>query len=238
VRVSIVIPAHDEEEVLEETVEAAIAGTSELDREVVVVDDVSSDRTGKIADELAARHPEVRVVHRTKDNSFGNALRHGLANAEGEIVIPVMADLCDNMATISRMAKVAEETGVAFVVGSRYTPGGSTVDQPRLKGLFSRTYSKVYSLVSGHAITDITNAFKAYRRESIEGLDLDSDWFDISVEIPSRILFERGGDFREVPTTWTGRAVGESKFKLFTMGKNYVRWLIYALRHRFSGRSR
>ena len=237
-RVSIVIPAHDEEEVLEETVEAAIAGTSELDREVVVVDDVSSDRTGKIADELAARHPEVRVVHRTKDNSFGNALRHGLANAEGEIVIPVMADLCDNMATISRMAKVAEETGVAFVVGSRYTPGGSTVDQPRLKGLFSRTYSKVYSLVSGHAITDITNAFKAYRRESIEGLDLDSDWFDISVEIPSRILFERGGDFREVPTTWTGRAVGESKFKLFTMGKNYVRWLIYALRHRFSGRSR
>ncbi|MDP7081131.1 MAG: glycosyltransferase family 2 protein [Candidatus Undinarchaeales archaeon] len=237
-RISIVIPAHDEEGVLEEIVEAVIAGTSELDREVVVVDDVSSDRTGAIADELAVRYPEVRVLHRTKDNSFGNALRHGLANAEGEVVIPVMADMCDDVATISRMAKVAEETGVAFVVGSRYMPGGGTVDQPRLKGLFSHTYSRIYSLMSGHAITDITNAFKAYRRDAIEGLDLDSDWFDISVEIPSRILFERSGDFREVPTIWTGRAVGESKFKLFTMGKNYVRWLIFVLRHRFSGRSR
>lgn len=237
-RVSIVIPAHNEEAMLEEIVEAVITGTSGLDREIVVVDDVSTDRTPEIADELADRYQDVRVLHRAKDNSFGNALRHGLANAEGDLVVPVMGDLCDEVATIPRMVEVAEDTGVAFVVGSRYMPGGGTVDQPRLKGLFSRTYSKVYSLASGHHITDITNAFKAYRRDAIDGLDLISDWFDISVEVPSRIIFERGGDFREVPTTWTGRAVGESKFKLFTMGKNYVRWLIYALRHRFSGRSR
>jgi glycosyltransferase involved in cell wall biosynthesis len=235
VLVSIVVPAHNEAAHLAETVERVLEATSGIEREVIVVDDNSSDGTGRIADELAARHPEVRAVHRTGGNSFGGALKAGFERAAGDLIIPVIADLCDDPSTIVRMADVAEETGAAFVIGSRYLPGGGSSGQPWLKGLLSRGYSRVYSLVSGVRITDVTNAFKAYRRGLLDGMALESEWFDISVELPSRILLDRGGAFREIPTTWRGRTAGSSKFRLLRMGRSYLRWLAWAARRRLGG---
>ena len=229
---SIIVPAHNEETQLESLIEAVLAATTQMDSELIVVNDNSSDATGEIADTLFERYSEVHVVHRTSNNSFGGALKEGIDNATGEFVVPVMADLCDDVATIPNMVAVAERTGVDFVVGSRYIMGGGTINQPLFKGFLSRYYSRLYSFVSGRRITDITNAFKCYRRDVLDGLSIESDWFDISVELPSRIIFEKDGHFREVPTTWTGRAVGSSKFNVLHMGRRYFRWLAYAARKR------
>ncbi len=235
-KLSVVIPAHDEEG----SIEATIASVTEaLDREsieheVVVVDDASRDRTGELVGELGRRDPRVRCVEPARPGGFGLAVRAGLEAFEGDAVAIVMADGSDDPEDLISYFRVLEE-GYDCAFGSRFIRGGSTSDYPWVKLVLNRLVNSVIKLLFAHGYNDTTNAFKAYRREVVEHVGpLLSEHFNLTVEMPLKAII-RGYSYAIVPVGWRNRSAGQSKFDFREMGSRYLFIVLYAfLEHHLS----
>lgn len=227
--VSIIVPAHNEEGNLRKCVSSLTKTCRDLKYEIVIVDDCSRDRTGSIADSLARKDRRVRVVHRQMPNGFGRAIKSGLQAARGDIIVPVMCDLSDDPKTILKMVKKLEE-GYDIAIGSRFIKGGRLVDYPRLKYLAHRAYSTVLGVVFMRNIKDFSNAFKAYKKIVLNGIDIKSDGFEITSEMVLKPIVLKGAKVAEVPTTWRNRKSGKAKFTgLYRQGVRYGRVLLECL---------
>ncbi len=153
---------------------------------------------------------------------FGNAIRTGFENASGDIIIPVMADLSDDPHDIPKLVRKINE-GYDIAYGSRFCKGGATDGYPKMKMLANRAFNNSVRLMFGIRHKDVTNAFKAYRREVLDAIgikNIEANGFDLTVEIPlkAHIL---GFKSAEVPVTWHGRERGEAKLKLSQNGHRY-----------------
>jgi len=226
VKVSIIVPAHNEEDNLHNLLDKltpVLEQHSETeDFEIVLVDDNSTDRTPAIIDDFAANDVRIKAVHRIDVPGFGNAIKTGFKNASGDIIIPVMADLSDDPKDIPNLVRKIEE-GYDLAYGSRFCKGGSTDGYPVPKMLANRAFNNTVRLMFGIRHRDITNAFKAYRREVLDAIGIDNleaNGFDLTVEIPlkAHILGFRSA---EVPVSWHGRKRGEAKLKLSENGHRY-----------------
>lgn len=229
--VDIIIPAYNEADHFRQLEERLLIPLREADRDwafrvYLVVNDDSTDGSPELADELADEHAEVRVVHRSENPGFGNALKDGFRASDGDVVVPFMADYSDNPADIPKL--IAEiEGGSDFVYGSRFAPGGSVDGYPRLKLLYNRSFNNLVRLLFGVRERDITNAFSAYRREIIEEIGLETfsaESFDITAELPLRAHI-RGFESTEVPVSWRSREAGVSKLNATRKGPQYLRRL-------------
>ena len=189
-KLSIVIPAHNEEENIGQTISDVIAemDRQKIDYEVVAVDDNSVDSTLKVLTELSGRCPSLRVIRRLPPKGFGRAIREGLANINGDAVAIVMGDLSDDPADIIKCFRKIEE-GYDCVFGSRFTKDSNVRDYPLVKLLINRlanTFIRALFLIRAN---DITNAFKVYKREVINAVQpLQSLYFNITVEIPLKAI--------------------------------------------------
>lgn len=227
--VSLVVPAHDEAANLERLVErvrTALEGV-EFTTEIVLVDDNSADDTPAVCDHLAERYPNVVVVHRSERPGFGNAMKAGLTAASGNVLIPFMGDLSDDPADIPKLVAAIED-GYDVAYGSRFVAGGHIEGYPPMKRLYNRAYNNLIRLLFGLGAADVTNAFKAYRREVVEeiGVDeLDSESFDLTAELPLRAHI-LGFSSTEVPVSWTSREAGVSKLDATRKGPAYLRRLL------------
>jgi uncharacterized protein (TIRG00374 family) len=225
-KISIIVPAHNEEEnlhnLISELIPALEQDTQTQDFELVLVNDNSIDRTPAIIGELAKKDSRIRAVHRKETPGFGNAIKAGFRNATGDVIIPVMADLSDDPNDIPKLVrKIGEGYDIAY--GSRFCEGGSTDGYPFFKMLANRAFNNTVRLLFGIRHKDITNAFKAYRKEVLDAIGIDNieaNGFDITVEIPlkAHILGFRSA---EVPVSWHGRKRGEAKLKLSENGHRY-----------------
>ena len=221
--VSIIIPAHNERdnlEVLLERIKCSLE-PSAINYEIVVIDDNSDDGTGEFADTAAAGNKRIRVVHRTGGASFGKTVRAGFAAAKGDVIVPLMGDLSDDPADILKLLSGLEE-GYDVAIGSRFLPESSVEGYPRLKMLANRCFNTFAATIFGLGIKDLTNAFKAYRREVLESIPIESDGFEINAEIPLKAHL-LGFTLVEIPANWQGRKSGVSKLRLGQMGPRYVR---------------
>lgn len=225
-KISIIIPAHNEEDNIQNLVGTLVPVLEEhaetQDFELVFVDDNSTDMTPKIIDGLAKKDLRIKAVHRTGTPGFGNAIKTGFKNATGDVVIPLMADLSDDPYDIPKLVGKIEE-GYDIAYGSRFCDGGSTDGYPPTKMLANRVFNNLVRLLFGIRHKDITNAFKAYRREVLDSIGIDNlaaNGFDLTVEIPlkAHIL---GFSSAEVPVSWHGRKRGEAKLKLSENGHRY-----------------
>jgi uncharacterized protein (TIRG00374 family) len=228
-KISCVVPAKDEEENLPELVDKLVKVLSKYeetkDYEIVLVNDNSTDNTGKIIDELAKKNPRIKAVHRTGNPGFGNALKDGFKNATGDVIIPVMGDLSDDPEDIPKLVRKILD-GYDVVYGSRFIAGGSVEGYPRLKLIANRLFNNVVRLLFGIKHKDITNAFKAYKKEVLEEIgNLESEGFDLTVEIPLK-AHVLGFKSSEVPVRWYGRRKGEAKLKLSRNALIYGRRLL------------
>ena len=221
-RLSIVIPARDEEGCIASTihhlhVELQLKG---VPHEIVVVNDGSSDRTGAILDEVASTMPELRPVHNQGAHGFGRAIQKGLAAFTGDAVVIMMADESDDCRDVVRYWEELNK-GVDCVFGSRFMRGGGVIDYPRIKLLLNRMANGFIRLLFRHGLNDTTNAFKAYRREVIEGcMPILSPHFNITVELPLKAIV-RGYSWTVIPITWRNRRSGVAKLKIREMGSRY-----------------
>jgi dolichol-phosphate mannosyltransferase len=222
-KLSVIIPAHNEEGAIGDTV-AAIADTLEAERiqyEVVVVDDASTDSTAQIVARLAEAHSAVRYVRSPYRNGFGLAVRAGLEAFTGDTVAVMMADGSDHPGDLVSYHRLLE-AGYDCAFGSRFMRGADVKDYPRLKLVINRVVNLGIRLLFGHGYNDTTNAFKAYRREVIENVHpLLSHHFNLTVEIPLKAIV-RGHSYAIAPIRWRGRTTGESKLRLQEMGSRYL----------------
>jgi len=224
--VSCIVPARNEEGNLTAVVDALtpVLKRSPLirDYEIIIVNDNSTDSTGVLIDALALKDSHIHPVHRTTSPGFGNAIKSGMIEAKGDIVIPFMGDLSDNPLDIPRLVERIDE-GYDVAYGSRFVEGGALNGYPRAKMIANRAFNNLVRLSFGIPYHDITNAFKAYRKGVIDeiGIDtLESSGFDLTVEIPikAHILGFRSS---EVPVQWYDRTSGEAKLKLSRNGSIY-----------------
>ncbi len=227
---SIVIPAHNEEGGIATTCEAIVARFARegiADYEICVVNDNSRDRTEEILRDLCARLPTVRYVNNAPPNGFGFAVRKGLETYAGQCACVVMGDLSDSPDDI--LAYYREmKAGAECVFGSRFIPGAKVVDYPPHKLWLNRLANTFIKLLFRLDHNDITNAFKCYRRDVIDGIQpLLSAHFNLTVEMPLKAIV-RGFTYATLPISWTNRKSGESKLKIKEMGSRYLFIVLYA----------
>jgi dolichol-phosphate mannosyltransferase len=236
VKLSVIIPAHNEVESIGATVEAITAElrAEEIPYELVVVDDNSGDGTGNAVRAIGERDPGVRCVRSPRAPGFGHAVRSGLDKYTGDAVAIVMADLSDSPRDLVRYYRVLEE-GFDCVFGSRFIKGGRVSEYPKAKLILNRLVNLGIRLLFRHGYNDTTNAFKAYRREVVDHVQpLLSHHFNLTVELPLKAIV-RGYSYAIVPISWTNRAHGVSKLKLQEMGSRYLFIVLYVfLEHHLS----
>jgi len=227
-KLSIVIPAHNEEGSIAETVESLVTTLEReaIEHDVLVIDDSSRDRTAAVVAEITARKPQVRCLPSHYRPGFGFAVRSGLERFEGDAVAIMMADTSDDPEDLVRYHRLLEE-GYDCAFGSRFVAGAKVHDYPPVKYVVNRLANQFIRILFRHHYNDTTNAFKAYRREVIETIQpLLSKHFNLTVEMPLKAIV-RGHTYAVVPTNWTNRTTGVAKLAMKEMGSRYLFIVLY-----------
>lgn len=186
-RLSFFFPAHNEEANLEALVAEALEALPVLADvfEVIAVDDGSTDQTGRIADRLAAEHPDVvRVVHHHPNRGYGGALRSGFEASRYELLAFTDGDRQFRVADIGRLtARIAGPDRPDVVVGFRIKRA-----DPLLRIVYARTYKLANRVFFGLRVTDVDCACKLFRREALEDVRVESGGAFFSAELLTKIL--------------------------------------------------
>ena len=212
-RTVIVIPTYNERDGLAAIVTAVRAAVPAAT--VVVVDDNSPDGTGRLADELAAADPQVRVMHRAGKEGLGRAYIDAFLTllAEGwDRLVQMDADFSHAPADVPLLLQALDD-GADVAVGSRYVAGGSTANWGLGRRLLSRGGSFYARYVLGVGIHDLTAGFKAWRREALARIPLrqiEAKGYGFQIEMTYRAL-RTGARIVEVPIRFVDRRVGQSK---------------------------
>jgi dolichol-phosphate mannosyltransferase len=211
-RAVICLPTYNEKDNLAPIVAAIHASVPQVD--VLVVDDSSPDGTGALADGLAARDPRVKVLHRAGKEGLGKAYLAAFAWALERgygLVLEMDADFSHDPAHLPAILEAARDADL--VLGSRYVPGGGTVNWGLGRKVVSRGGSMYARAVLGVRVRDLTGGFKCFRREVLEAIDLatvECTGYAFQIELTYRALL-RGFKVREVPIVFQDRRVGQSK---------------------------
>ena len=227
-KLSVVIPARNESENLLLCVEELSEGllAHKINHEILVVDDGSTDNTSILLQQIVQKYPTVRYLRNDGENGFGQAVRLGLQKFTGDAVAIMMADRSDSPQDLVNYWNKLQE-GYECVFGSRFIKGSKVHNYPKIKLLVNRLVNTMIRYAFRIEINDITNAFKIYRREVIEGCKpLISPHFNLTVEIPLKAIV-RGYSWIVVPISWKNRDKGVAKLKLREMGSRYFFIIAY-----------
>jgi dolichol-phosphate mannosyltransferase len=236
-KLSVVIPARDEEGCIASMVEHLHLELRlhEVAHEIIVVDDGSTDKTWTILQDLAARIPELRPVQNTGEHGFGRAVIFGLDRFTGDAVAIMMADESDDEKDLVRYWQTLQQ-GHDCVFGSRFIAGGAVIDYPRFKLMLNRVTNFFIRLIFRIPLNDTTNAFKIYRRGVIDGCrPLIAPHFNLTVELPLKAIV-RGFGWTVIPITWTNRKTGVAKLKIREMGSRYMFIILYVWLEKYFSR--
>ncbi|MBN2001758.1 MAG: polyprenol monophosphomannose synthase [Anaerolineae bacterium] len=233
-KVHVVLPTYNEKE----NIEAMVTQLRDLplDLKVLVVDDNSPDGTGAIADRMAAETPgKVQVIHRAGKLGLGTAYIAGFREAmedHGDAVVTMDADFSHPPEKIPEMvAKL--QSGYDLVIGSRYVPGGKTVDCTLPRRFLSRVSNLIASTLLGLPAKDATAGFRCYRREVLESIDLGqirSNGYSFLTEMLYKVR-RRNWKIAEVPIVFRNRRHGVSK-----ISRNEILKAIYTVFRLFKER--
>ena len=229
-KLSVVIPAHNEELSLKETLELLHAKlcANKIPHEIVVINVNSKDDTLNILARLQKSIDTLVVYTNKGSNGYGYAVRLGLEKFTGDCVAIMMADLSDSPDDLILFYNKLSE-GYDCVFGTRWSKGGKVYDYPKHKLFLNRLFNNMVRLLFGIKYNDVTNAFKLFRRETIQGIQpLLSPHFNLTVELPLKAII-RGYTYAVVPNSWTNRKHGVSKLKIKEMGSRYFFILLYCL---------
>ncbi|MCC6612478.1 MAG: glycosyltransferase family 2 protein [Anaerolineae bacterium] len=244
-KLSIVIPARNEAGNIADTLHGLLSyldsqGISDL--EILVVDDGSQDETYAIVVEMGREDQRVRIIRNTSGkHGYGRAVALGLDSFTGDAVVVCMADASDAPEDVARYyAILRDEAECAF--GSRFVRGSKVIDYPLFKLIINRLANFVIRMLFGLRFNDVTNAFKGYRANVIEGCrPFVSPHFNLTIEIPLKAIV-RGYSYKITPISWRNRRVGVSQLKLQEQGSRYLytlltvwfEWLLIRGEHRRS----
>jgi dolichol-phosphate mannosyltransferase len=208
----IIVPTYNERENLPKLVVRLLSLPVPVD--LLIVDGNSPDGTGKIADDLATKHPEIHVLHETEKRGLGRAyiasfkwaLKHGY-----EFIFEMDSDFSHNPDDIPQFLEAAREADL--VLGSRYINGIRIINWPLKRLMLSKAAANYVRIITGMPFTDPTGGYKCFRRRSLEAVDLDgvrSNGYSFQIEMTHKI-WRQGLKVVEVPIIFTERMHGRSK---------------------------
>lgn len=236
-KLSVVIPAHNEEGSIVETITSLFEALREagIEHEIVVVNDNSQDETENILKGLQTDIQGLVYFNNEGAGGFGNAIRVGLAKYSGDCVAIMMADLSDSPDDLVRFYHKLDE-GYDCVFGDRWCKEGRVINYPATKKFLNRLANHLVKIIFGLKYGDCTNAFKLYKRETIDGLKpFLSPHFNLTLELPLKAIV-RGYSYAVVPNSWENRKAGVSKLKINEMGSRYFFILLYCLIEKYFSR--
>jgi dolichol-phosphate mannosyltransferase len=228
-KLSVVIPAKNEAELLSATIKALFSelDTQKIENEIIVINDGSTDQTEAVLQGLASEIPTLRYLNNSPPYGVGLAVRKGLESFSGDAVALYMADGSDSPADLVRFFRTMQSNGLDCVFGTRFSRQSTVTEYPHLKLILNRIANTFIRLLFGLRYNDVTNAFKLYRRHVIQGLHpILSHHFNLSVELPLKAIV-RGYSYSVLPNSWTNRKLGESKLKIKEMGSRYMFIILY-----------
>ncbi|SCG86013.1 glycosyltransferase [Methanobacterium congolense] len=213
-KISVIIPMYNEEDNVQRTLQEVNNSLKDYKNyEILAVNDGSKDNTYKLLKEFSSENQKVRVLQNPTNMGMGRALRTGFENATGDIVVTIDADLSYSADHIIKLtSELINDESIDMVVGSPYMEGGAVKNVP-----FVRLFiSKVANLFVGFSIpgdlSTVTSVLRAYKKEVLDSLELESNGTEINLEILSKV---NANHFRikEVPAVLEGRKLGQSKLK-------------------------
>jgi len=219
---SIVIPARDEVESLPGTLDSIHRTmlANNVPHEIVVVDDGSTDGTWELLQKLRAQIPTLAPVQNIGLHGFGRAVICGIEASRGDAVVIMMADASDSPQDAVHYWELLNE-GYDCAFGSRFMQGSVVIDYPKVKLFLNRIANFLVRVGFRISLNDTTNAFKAYRRTTLEGCrPFLAPHFNLTVELPLKAIV-RGYSFSTIPISWTNRRYGTAKLKIKEMGSRY-----------------
>ena len=225
----VVLPTYNEADNLPAIAEAILAASPGLD--LLVVDDNSPDGTGRLADDLARANPRVRVLHRARKEGLGKAYLAGFREALSHgyrYVLQMDADFSHDPKYLPEL--LARVRSTPLVLGSRYVPGGGTVNWGLFRRLLSRGGGLYARTILGLSVRDLTGGFKAWQREALEAIvlaDVRSTGYAFQIELTLRAV-RRGFAVEELPIVFVDRRVGQSKMSRAIVLE--ALWKVWALR--------
>ena len=227
-KLSVIICCYNERE----TIATVINATRQVDlganweREIIVVDNDSTDGTRAILDKMRVE-PDLNIVFHDKNMGKGMSIRTGIAHMTGDYMIIQDADLEYDPAEHARFCALADETNAAAIFGSR-TLGGQAVYEYAHAYWGVRLLTAVTNLFFGGHLTDVATATKMVRADVVQSLHLVGTTFDLDFELPNKILLA-GHDILELPISYSPRTYDEGKKISSTDG---LRALLVILRDR------
>jgi dolichol-phosphate mannosyltransferase len=224
----IIVPTYNERENLPRMVQRILALPVAVD--MLVVDDSSPDGTGQLADELAAQHSQIHVLHRAEKNGLGRAYLAGFQWAlqkNYEFIFEMDCDFSHNPDEIPNFLQAAQNADL--VIGSRYSGGIRVINWPMSRLMLSRCAGIYVQMVTGMPISDPTGGYKCFRRRALQALnlsDIRSNGYSFQIEISHR-LWRAGFIVAEVPIIFTDRTAGQSKMAGGIINEAF--WLVWRL---------
>jgi dolichol-phosphate mannosyltransferase len=224
----IIVPTFNERDNLPRMAQKLLSLPVSVD--VLVVDDNSPDGTGKIADELAAKHPQIHVLHRTEKNGLGRAYLAGFKWAlerHYEFIFEMDCDFSHDPEEIPNFLKAAQNADL--VLGSRYDGGVRVLNWPLKRLLLSRCAGVYVWIITGLPFTDPTGGYKCFRRRALQAIDLEavhSNGYSFQIEMTHR-LWRAGYRVAEVPITFADRVQGTSKLSRHIVYEAF--WMVWWL---------
>jgi glycosyltransferase involved in cell wall biosynthesis len=232
---SIVLIAHNEEAVVGQVVDSLLANYRDKIHELIVVDDVSTDKTADLVGSRMRSEPKVRLIRRGPPCGVGRAIKAGFKGVDpkASYVLTMDSDFIENIDDVGRLIARMEKGDCDGVIGSRFVDGSRLSVYPLLKKIMNRLFHHVVWFLFDIKQKDLSNNFKIYKREIIDAMPWKSDDFAINAETGILPILS-GYKVCEVPVSWVGRnkGMGKSKFKLFKVGLGYIKVIPYALSFR------
>ena len=225
--ISIVVPVYNESRTVADVIQRLIAIDLPAPREILVVNDGSTDGTREVLDRLVQR-PELRIIHAERNGGKGSAIRIGFAKATGTIVAIQDADLELDPAQLAELVKPVLDGRSRVVYGSRFLAGRP--DAPWLSVFANQVLTGITNLLFGARITDMETCYKIMERDVALSLNLESNRFDIEPEITAKLL-RAGHTILELPIHFNPRSRAQGKKIGWRDG---VRAIEVLIKYRFS----
>jgi glycosyltransferase involved in cell wall biosynthesis len=221
-----VVPCYNEDDAIVGFLDRLFDSVT-LPCEVLAVYDTPEDTTRPHLEKYAENEPRLIPTHNTYGRGPANALHYGLDHASGDVIVVTMADGSDDPQQIEALARLVER-GVVVAAGSRYMKGGQQVGGPWLKGTMSRAAGVSLYWLARVGTHDATNSFKAYDRDFVRRVGIESDaGFEVGLELVAKAR-RRRLPVAELPTIWLDRGQGQSNFQVRAWLPKYIRWYRYA----------
>jgi dolichol-phosphate mannosyltransferase len=227
-KILVIVPTYNERDNLPVLVQRVMGLPMEVD--LLIVDGNSPDGTGKLAEELSAKQPRLKVLHEKEKKGLGRAYCEAFKWAlerDYEFIFEMDGDFSHNPDDIPRFVAAAKDADL--VLGSRYRDGIRVINWPLRRLMLSMTAAKYVQVITGMPITDPTGGYKCFRRKALQSIDLDavrSNGYSFQIEMTHK-LWRNGMRIAEVPIVFTDRFQGSSK-----MSSKIVRealWMVWRL---------